>query len=44
MTQLHEINVKLSENEKKNLSTAYHKRETIVLILFVGMILYMSQR
>ena len=33
MTQLHEINVKLSANQKKNLSTAYHKRETIVLRL-----------
>ena len=33
MTQLFEINVKLSENQKKNLSSAYHKRETIVLRL-----------
>ena len=33
MTQLHKINVKLSENQKKNLSGAYHKRETIVLRL-----------
>ena len=33
MTQLFEINVRLSENQKKNLSTAYHKRETIVLRL-----------
>ena len=35
MTQLFEINVKLSENQKKNLSNAYHKykRETIVLRL-----------
>ena len=33
MTQLYEINVKLSENQKKNLSAAYHKRETIVLRL-----------
>ena len=33
MTQLHKINVKLSENQKKNLSAAYHKRETIVLRL-----------
>ena len=33
MTQLFEINVKLSENQKKNLSAAYHKRETIVLRL-----------
>ena len=33
MTQLYEINVKLSENQKKNLSAAYHKREPIVLRL-----------
>ena len=33
MTQLFEINVKLSENQKRNLSNAYHKRETIVLRL-----------
>ena len=33
MTQLFEINVKLSDNQKKNLSTAYHKRETTVLRL-----------
>ena len=33
MTQLFEINVKLSDNQKKNLSNAYHKRETIVLRL-----------
>ena len=33
MTELFEINVRLSENQKKNLSTAYHKRETIVLRL-----------
>ena len=33
MTQLYEINVKLSENQTKNLSNAYHKRETIVLRL-----------
>lgn len=33
MTQLFEINVRLSENQKKNLSTAYHKRETIVVRL-----------
>ena len=30
MTQLFEINVKLSENQKKNLSAAYRKKETIV--------------
>ena len=30
MTQLFKINVKLSENQKKNLSDAYRKRETIV--------------
>ena len=33
MTQLYEINVKLSANQKKNLSAAYHKKETIVLRL-----------
>ena len=33
MTKLFEINVKLSDNQKKNLSNAYHKRETIVLRL-----------
>ena len=33
MTELHEINVRLSDNQKKNLSNAYHKRETIVLRL-----------
>ena len=33
MTQLYEIKVKLSPNQKKNLSTAYHKKETIVLRL-----------
>ena len=33
MTQLFEINVKLSENEKKNISDAYHKKETIVIRL-----------
>ena len=33
MTQLYEIKVSLSPNEKKNLSNAYHKRETIVLRL-----------
>ena len=33
MTQLFEINVKLSKNQKKNLSDAYHKRETVVLRL-----------
>ena len=33
MTELFEINVKLSGNQKKNLSNAYHKRETIVLRL-----------
>ena len=32
-TQLYEINVKLSDNQKKNLSRAFHKRETIVLRL-----------
>ena len=33
MTRLFEIKVNLSENQKKNLSNAYHKRETIVLRL-----------
>ena len=33
MTQLYEIKVNLSPNQKKNLSKAYHKRETIVLRL-----------
>ena len=33
MTELFKINVKLSDNQKKNLSNAYHKRETIVLRL-----------
>ena len=31
MTQLYEIKVSLSPNQKKNLSNAYHKKETIVL-------------
>ena len=33
MTQLYEIKVNLSDNQKNNLSNAYHKRETIVLRL-----------
>ena len=33
MTQLHEINVKLSANQKKNIGDAYRKRETIVIRL-----------
>lgn len=33
MTQLHEIKVSLSDGQKKNLSDAFHKRETIVLRL-----------
>ena len=33
MTQLYEIKVKLSPNQKRNLSNAYHKKETIVLRL-----------
>ena len=33
MTQLFKINVKLSENQKKNIANAYHKRETIVIRL-----------
>ena len=33
MTKLFEINVNLSENQKKNISDAYKKRETIVIRL-----------
>lgn len=33
MTQLFDINAKLAENQKKNLSNAYHKRETIAIRL-----------
>ena len=33
MTQLYEIKVKLSENQKRNLSRVFHQRETIVLRL-----------
>ena len=33
MTELYEIKVSLSPNQKKNLSNGYHKRETIVLRL-----------
>ena len=33
MTELYEIKVRLSDNQKKNVSNAYHKRETIVLRL-----------
>ena len=33
MTQLFKINVKLSENQKKNIADAYHKRETVVIRL-----------
>ena len=33
MTQRFEINVKLSENQKKNISDAYRKRETVVIRL-----------
>ena len=33
MTELYEIKVRLSPNQKKNLSKAYHKKETIVLRL-----------
>ena len=33
MSKLYEIKVKLSPNQKKNLSKAYHKRETIILRL-----------
>ena len=33
MTELHEIRVNLSPNQKKNLSNAYHKRETIIMRL-----------
>ena len=33
MTQLFEIKVKLSENQKKNIGDAYRKRETIIIRL-----------
>ena len=33
MTQVYEIKVKLSENQKRNLSRAFYHRETIVLRL-----------
>ena len=33
MTQLFKINVKLSENQKKNTADAYYKRETVVIRL-----------
>ena len=33
MTELHEIRDSLSPNQKKNLSNAYHKRETIIMRL-----------
>ena len=33
MTQLYEINVKLSENQKKNIGDAYRNRETVVIRL-----------
>ena len=33
MTKLFEIKVKLSDNQKKNISEAYRKRETIVMRL-----------
>lgn len=33
MTQLYEIKVKLSENQKRNLPRAFHQRETTVLRL-----------
>ena len=33
MTQFYEISVKLSKNQKKKLSDAYHKREAIVIRL-----------
>ena len=33
MTQLFKINVKLSENQKNNISDAYRKRETVVIRL-----------
>ena len=36
MAQLYEIKVILSDNQKKNLSNAHHKRETIVLRLTKG--------
>jgi len=36
LTQLFEIKVNLSPNQKKNLASAFHKRETIVLRLSKG--------
>ena len=33
MVQLYEINVNLSENQKRKLSSAYKKKETIILRL-----------
>ena len=33
MTQLYQINISLSENQKKTLSKAYHEKETITLRL-----------
>ena len=33
MTQLYQINVKLSDNQKKNIASAYQKRETIIIRL-----------
>ena len=36
MTQLYKIKVNLSDNQKKNLSQAYHNRETVVLRLTKG--------
>ena len=33
MTQLYQINVKLSENQKKNIADAYKKRETVIIRL-----------
>lgn len=33
MTQLYQINVKLSDNQKKNIADAYKKRETVIIRL-----------
>ena len=33
MTQLYQINVKLSDNQKKNIAEAYKKRETVIIRL-----------
>ena len=33
MTQLYQIKVKLSDNQKKNIAEAYKKRETVIIRL-----------